>query len=268
MNIGLVLSGGGVRGVGHIGVIKALEEHNIIPTHIAGTSAGAVVGALYAYGYNWEDMISFFKKIQFFDLKKYAVNKPGFIDAEKFYDLFKEYLIVDNFNSLKKKLHITATDILKGKLEIFSKGELIKPLIASAAFPGVFAPVKINDSYYIDGGALNNFPVEVLKTHCDKIIGAYANGFKIININDLKHSLNVLERALKIMSVRDDYLKFSDCDLVIHPKNLSSYGTFDKKNIDTIFKLGYDSASRVLENLTLQNKKEFTTKDKSNYVLQ
>ena len=83
MNTGLVLSGGGVRGVAHIGAIKALEEHDIYPTHIAGTSAGAVVGALYAGGRNWEEMLDFFKTVELFTLKKYARNKPGFVDTAR-----------------------------------------------------------------------------------------------------------------------------------------------------------------------------------------
>ena len=70
MNLGLVLSGGGMRGAAHIGAIKALEEHNLYPNHIAGTSAGAIVGALYAYGYKWKDILTFFKGIQILDIKK------------------------------------------------------------------------------------------------------------------------------------------------------------------------------------------------------
>ncbi|MCF6294239.1 MAG: patatin-like phospholipase family protein [Flavobacteriaceae bacterium] len=260
MNIGLVLSGGGVRGVAHIGVIKALEEHGIYPTYIAGTSSGAIVGALYAYGHNYEGILNFFKEVHLFDIKKYTINKPGFFDAEKFYDLFKEYLIEDDFSSLQKTLKITATNILEGKLEIFSKGELIKPIIASAAFPGVFAPVKINDSYYIDGGTLNNFPVELLKKQCNRIIGVYVNSFKTLNINELKHSHNVVERAFKIKTVNEDMLKFSGCDLVIYLKELSKYGIFDKKNIDTIFELGYEYTSRVLDNSALNNDNFFNSK--------
>ncbi|MBT8394175.1 MAG: patatin-like phospholipase family protein, partial [Bacteroidia bacterium] len=171
MNLGLVLSGGGVRGAAHIGAIKALEEFSIHPTHIAGTSAGAIVGALYAYGYSCKEMNSFFKKVQILDFKKYARNKPGFIDSEKYYSIFTEYFPIDDFSILKKKLTITATDILEGTLKAFSRGELIKPIIASATFPGLFAPIKINDSYYIDGGTLNNFPVELVSDSCDTIIG-------------------------------------------------------------------------------------------------
>ena len=246
MNLGLVLSGGGMRGAAHIGAIKALEEHNLYPTHIAGTSAGAIVGALYAYGYKWEDILKFFKSVQILDIKKYALNKPGFIDAEKFYPEFKNYIINDDFSFLKKDLSMTATNILNGNLEIFDKGELIRPILASAAMPGIFAPVKINDSYYIDGGTLNNFPVELLKTTCDKIIGVYVNGFDTIKINNLKHSHNVIERAFKLKSVKDDQEKFNDCDLVISPKELNNYGTFDRKHLDDIFKIGYDATIKEL----------------------
>lgn len=256
MNIGLILSGGGMRGAAHIGAIKALEEHGIFPSHIAGTSAGAIVGALYAYGYKWEEMLKFFKSINVLDIKKYALNKPGFIDAEKFYLDFKSYLKNDDFSFLKKHLSITATNILDGKLEVFDKGELIKPVIASAAFPGVFAPVKINNSYYIDGGSLNNFPVELLKSKCDKIIGIYVNGFDAITIKDLKHSHNVVERAFKLKSVKEDNKKFRDCDLVIAPQELNKYGTFDKKDLDQVFKIGYNATLKALTNNEI-----FTLKD-------
>ena len=246
MNIGLVLSGGGMRGIAHIGAIKALEEHNIIPTHIAGTSAGAIVGALYAYGYNSKEILNFFQKTQLLDVTKYALNKPGFIDAEKFYNNFKTYLIEDNFSALKKKLYITATDILNGKLDIFKSGELIKPVIASSAVPGVFAPVQINGNYYVDGGVLNNFPVNLLKAKCDIIIGVYVNGYEPIEINKLKHSHNVIERAFKLRSVKEDLKKFKGCDIVIYPKELSRFGTFDRKNSKAIYQLGYDTTKEAL----------------------
>jgi NTE family protein len=246
MRVGLVLSGGGVRGVSHVGVIKALEEHNIIPTHITGSSAGAIVGALYAYGYNYKEILRFFETIQIFDIKKYALGKPGFIDAEKFYPEFKSYLKEDSFNALHKLLTITATDILNGNLKTFSSGELIKPILASAAIPGVFAPVKIKNSYYVDGGTLNNFPIESLKSSCNIIIGSYANWVDAITIKELKHSHHVVERALKLRALKDDYSKFKGCDLMILPKALSKFGTFDKKYLNTIFNIGYNATKEAL----------------------
>lgn len=251
MKIGLVLSGGGMRGVAHIGTIKALEEQGIFPTHIAGSSAGAIVGALYAYGYNWKDMLTFFKGIQILDIKKYAINKPGFLDTEKFYSNFNAYLKNDDFSFLQKKLIITAANIITGKLKTFDKGELIKPVLASAAFPGLFAPVKIDDSYYVDGGSLNNFPVELLKKKCDVLIGVYVNGMDVIPFKELKHIHQVVERAFKLKSVKEDLKKFNTCDLVIYPKGLSRFGLFDKKHLEDIFEIGYKSTNRALTNKVL-----------------
>nr|WP_321227960.1 patatin-like phospholipase family protein [uncultured Psychroserpens sp.] len=247
MNTGLVLSGGGARGAAHIGAIKALEEFGISPTHISGTSAGAIIGALYAAGVSWSEMLNFFKTISIFQTTRYARNKPGFINSEKFYDDLKVYFPIDDFNVLEKSLFITAANVIDGTLKIFKKGQLIKPIIASASFPGVFTPTEINGKFYIDGGTLNNFPVEPLQKDCDKIIGIYVNPLKKISIKDLKHSYSVVERAYKIKVASESMLKFPDCDLVISPEELINYGTFDMNSIDAIFNLGYTTTKKVLE---------------------
>jgi len=257
MNIGLVLSGGGVRGLAHIGVIKALEEYNINVTHIAGTSAGAIIGALYASGFNWLEILNFYENVEIFGIKNYAINKPGFIDTEKFYDKFKLYLPQDNFESLNKKLFVTATNLLNGSLKVFEQGELIKPILASSAFPGVFTPIKIKNSFYIDGGILNNFPTDLIDTLCDLIIGVYVNpleNFENLNQENFKHSYNILERAFKIKYANDSALKFHKCDLLIAPKKLINYGTFYTKNTSPIFKIGYEAA---LEELNSTNGIQF-----------
>ncbi|TFG74627.1 MAG: patatin [Flavobacteriales bacterium] len=247
MNTCLVLSGGGVRGIAHIGAIKALEERGVMPNYIAGTSSGAIVGALYAGGFGWETIFDFFKSIDLFSINKFALNKPGFVDTEKFYDRFTPFFPDDDFNSLKIPLYITATDILKGTLEVFHQGELIRPILASAAFPGMFTPVKINGDYYVDGGTLNNFPLDLISGFCDRIVGVYVNPLDKVEIGDLRHSFNILERAYKIRSTRDSESKFGDCDLVISPQDLSNYNTFSLKDMDTIFKLGYDAAKEAMQ---------------------
>lgn len=246
MNIGLVLSGGGARGAAHIGAIKALEEHNVFPTHIAGTSSGAIVGALYAAGVNWSEILMFFKTVPLFNTKRFARKKPGFLNSENFYTDLKTYFPKDNFDDLKKPLFITAANIIDGTSKIFSKGQLIKPIIASASFPGVFTPTEINGKYYVDGGTLNNFPVEPLKKECDKIIGVYVNPLKDISIKDLKYSFSVVERAYNIKVAAESMNKFPDCDLVINPKELVNFGTFGMNNMDAIFNLGYTYTIEVL----------------------
>ncbi len=246
-NLGLVLSGGGARGAAHIGVFKAFEEYNISPTHISGTSVGAIVGALYAGGVHWSEILNFLKNTSVFHTKRFAFNKPGFIDTEKFYDDLKAYFPRDNFDVLEKHLFITATNVLTGSLKVFSKGQLIKPVIASASFPGIFTPTAINGSYYIDGGILNNFPVEPLKKHCDKIIGVFINSLKKVSIKDLKHSYSVADRALKIRLASESITKFPECDVVISPKDLSDYAIFGMTKIDDIFELGYSTTIKVLK---------------------
>ena len=145
-------------------------------------------------------------------------------------------------------MFITATDILEGSLKVFTEGELIRPILASAAFPGVFTPVKIEDSYYVDGGALNNFPVDLIKDYCKDIIGVYVNPFLKVEIDQLKHSYNVLERAYQIRAAKDSLPKFKDCSLVISPKDLINHRTFSIKDMDTVFNLGYEAAIESLEN--------------------
>lgn len=247
MNIGLVLSGGGIRGIAHIGVIRALEEMDINPNQIAGTSAGAIVGALYASGLGWEKMLDFFKSIEFFSISNYAMNKPGFVDSTKFYDKLQEFLPVNRFEDLKKPLYITATNLLEGTLKVFHTGELIWPLLASAAVPGIFTPIKINNHYYIDGGTLNNFPVELIKKKCDGIIGVYVNPLEKEKMENLNHSFSIIERAYHIKMANESLLKFDDCDILIVPKKIGDYKLFSVKNADAIFQLGYNEAKKALK---------------------
>ncbi|WP_046756223.1 patatin-like phospholipase family protein [Kordia jejudonensis] len=247
MKIGLALSGGGSKGVAHIGAIKALEEHGIVATHIAGSSAGAIVGGLYAYGYSWETMLRFFKSVKVLNFTKFALGKPGFLDAEKYYSEFKTYFRKDSFDGLEKELTITATDILNGRLKIFNEGELIKPILASAAFPGIFTPVQVGNNYYIDGGVMDNFPVEYLRETCDIVIGIHVSGYDVLEIKDLKSTYGVVERAFMLKSVQEDYAKLKYCDIAIVPKALNKYRTFDRTHVDEIFNIGYAVATEVLE---------------------
>ncbi|MFI8604657.1 patatin-like phospholipase family protein [Cellulophaga baltica] len=255
MNTGLVLSGGGVRGIAHVGVIKALEEHQMQPSYIAGTSAGAIVGALYAGGCSWQQMLDFFKTTQLFSFTNYAMGKPGLLDTEKFYEQFSAYFPIDDFKALKIPLIVTATNLLDGTLKTFDSGSLIKTILASAAVPGVFAPVAIENGYYADGGILNNFPVDVIKHKCDTIIGVYVNPFQNVEKDSLKHVYNIMERSYHIMLARETSLKFKDCDLLIRPSRMKEFSTFSLKNSDTIFNLGYESAIAAIEKNKLKKDK-------------
>lgn len=256
MATGLVLSGGGMRGAAHIGVIRFLQENDVTINEVSGVSAGAIVGSLYASGMKWDDMLKFFKSVNVTDFKKFAFGKPGFINTDKYYKTLQGLYTDDDFRALEIPLYINATNIITGENTTFSKGKLIKPILASAAFPGVYTPVEIDGKHYVDGGVLNNFPVEVLRKNNDKIIGVYVNPFDELNIKELKYSYSVLERAYRIKSSKEDFAKFKYCDIVICPDQLNNFGIFDSSKIDTIFEFGYSKAKELLTNEVLKQLKK------------
>ena len=138
--------------------------------------------------------------------------------------------------------------MLHGNIKIFNKGELIRPFLASAAFPGIFSPVTIRDSLYADGGILDNFPLSPLKLICNQIIGVYVSPINTIKAKKLKYSMNVLERAIRINFSNACLPKFSECDLLIYPP-LNKFGMFDKNNIDEIFNIGYETTQNSIKEL-------------------
>lgn len=245
--LGLVLSGGGVRGLGHVGVLKALSEEGIEPQVLAGTSAGAIVAALYAAGYSADEMLEFFVRKNPLRLSKLALAKPGFFDTAKVVDDFLEYFPEDSFEALGKKIFLTATDLVEAREEVFASGRLIPAILASASTPLVFTPTEIDGHWYSDGGITNNFPVEPLLGHCNVILGVYVSPLRRIDDRTLKNSLAVSQRAFEIGMYYASKRKFHQCDLVICPPELSRYGTFDTKHLAEAMEIGYRAAREQME---------------------
>jgi NTE family protein len=253
-SIGLVLSGGGSKGIAHAGAIKFLEEQNIRPSRIAGTSAGAIVGALYSWGKSPEDILEFFKSVYIFQWRHFTFKKAGLIDSESFkeyfHDIFQDALIGD----LKIPTQITATDMVRGRLKIFeSETKITDALLASSAFPGIVSPYEIIGEPYSDGGILNHFPTDILQGQCDTIIGLYVSPIHKIEAKDLNSIRAVTTRAFDILSANTNTQKFNSCDWLIEPKELSIYSTFEMNRVkmDAIFKIGYDAAKHSFEKLDL-----------------
>ncbi|GGG40527.1 patatin-like phospholipase family protein [Bizionia arctica] len=244
--IGLVLSGGGYRGIAHIGVLKAMEELDIKPDYISGTSAGAVVGALYAAGHSWKEILKLFTNIELFSIHHFAMHKPGLFDGKKLANQISSFFKEDSFESLNIPMFIATTDLLEGKTQFFYNGKIVIPMIASASVPGVFSPVEFNNYLLCDGGVTNNFPIEPLLVYCDKIIGVYLNSLEEITKEDLKTTKSVLDRSYKIARVRETKAKFQDCDVLISPNDIGQYEVFSKAHIDTLFELGYREAIQKL----------------------
>lgn len=253
-SIGLILSGGGSKGLAHAGVIKFLEEKNIFPDCIAGTSAGSIVGALYAWGKTPEEILEFFKSIYLFHWKHLTFKKAGLIDSESFRNYFHSIFDDAVLSDLKIPIQITATDMVRGKLKIFSpETKIADAILASCAFPGVFSPYQIEGNIYSDGGILNHFPTDILQGQCDVVIGVYVSPIQKIEAKDLNSIKAVTTRAFDILSANSNMNKFNNCDWVIEPKDLSLYSTFEMNKIkmDTVFKIGYEAAKESYEKLNL-----------------
>ncbi|WP_425235188.1 patatin-like phospholipase family protein [Ulvibacterium sp.] len=247
LTIGLVLSGGGVRGMAHIGLIRAMEELGISTQVVSGSSVGALVGALYANGNSVSDMLSFFKETPLFKYNFLTILKPGFIDTDRYFEIFKGYFPQDTFDSLEKGLHVVATDLQKGEQQFFSEGELIRPLLASAALPPVFSPVELKGRLYADGGIMNNFPSEPLQYSADYVIGSNVSVVGELHKNALKNSIQLTGRVTSLMIYAINKKKLRSCDLLLEYKELEKIGVLDRTGIEKAYIMGYDVAMETLE---------------------
>ena len=163
---GLVLSGGGARGFAHLGVIQALNEAGIFPDVISGTSAGAIVGVLYADGYTPKEILMLMNWASRFDYMRPAMPREGLLQINGITKILKTSLRAKTFEDLKIPLFVAATDLNNGKAVYFSKGDIFDPVMASASIPVLFQPVKINDISYVDGGVLDNLPIRPIENDC------------------------------------------------------------------------------------------------------
>lgn len=248
-NVGLVFLGGGVCGIVYFGVIKVLEEYYICVRIVVGVSVGVIVGVFYVVGYFWEYIFDFFKNIFMFFWYNYIYCKLGFLDMDCFYDVFVVYLLDNDFQGLECKFYIFVIDICVGKNCIFSEGKLICKILVLVVFFIVFFLVQIKGVYYVDGGIINNFLVELLCDECDFIIGFYVNFLNIIEFKELMSLMVVMDCVFKIGMVSVLESKFLFCDLVIVLLELVYVGIFSFNCIDEVFEMGYVVVKKVLEEI-------------------
>ncbi len=161
--LGLALGSGAARGLAHIGVLKALDEAGIKVDAVAGTSIGAVVGALYASGYSGKQMEQIAMSTEWQRLVDFTIPKRGFVAGKRIEMYLKKILKGKNFEDLEKELFIVATELNKAERVVFSKGNLVKAIRASVSIPGIMHPVRTDGMLLVDGFVIDPVPVDVLR---------------------------------------------------------------------------------------------------------
>ncbi|MDQ0476473.1 patatin-like phospholipase family protein [Chryseobacterium sp. MDT2-18] len=243
--LGLVLSGGGTRGVAHAGALKFLMEKDIHPDVLACCSAGSIVGTLYTIGKSPLEILDFFKSIYFFNWHHFAFNKPGFISSDVFSDYLNPVFGEMTLGDLEVEVQIIATELISGKQKIFGeKDKIVDAVIASCSIPGITVPYIVGDEMFSDGGVLNNFPADIIHQDCEKLIGVFVSPLQDVKISDLNSIKAVTTRAFELLSHKNQIHKFCYCDWLITSKKLANYGIFESnaERLEEIFEIGYQAA--------------------------
>jgi NTE family protein len=162
--VSLVLSSGGARGLAHVGVIEELERRGYTITEIAGCSAGALVGGMYAAGKlpEFKDWICNLDRLDVFSLMDFTFSSRGFIKGEKVYQALKKVVPDQAIENLPLRFSCNAVDVNSGKEHVFAQGSLYKAIRASGSIPSVFLPAQIDKRNFIDGGVLNPVPISLI----------------------------------------------------------------------------------------------------------
>lgn len=289
LKTGLVLSGGGAKGLAHIGVLKVIDSLGIKIDYVAGTSMGSIVGGLYAAGYTGKQLDSIFKNLDFTNLlsdyvpraskafyerdnsEKYIATLPfdhfriklpsALSRGQNTYGLFTRLTLhvneIDKFNELPTPFFCVATNVETGNAVILDSGNLAQSMIASGALPSLFQPVKIKDQVLIDGGVVNNYPVDELRAKgMDVIIGVDVQD-GLATISELTSAPDFLVQINNFRTINDMKLKVKKTDIYIKP-NIKDYSVISFSEGTKIIESGTQATLEKLEDL-----KKLTIRDPS-----
>ena len=276
MEIGLALAGGGIRGIAHAGVLKALDENNIKVKAIGGTSAGSIVATLYAMGYKPYYIYVLFKKyaqeiINISNasllnglgnlIKSKKVSFSGLNDGIMLEKMFNEIALrkrIRLIEDIKKPLVISTVDIAEAKEYVITNCasrdnlkdnyiteiEVGKAVRASSSFPAFFCPCEFKNHIFMDGGVLDNTPVLPLKQICDKKI--IAVNFESDSVGEDCDVMDVIMKSLDIMGNKISEKSFEQSDLILTIPT-DGAGLFDIDKLDKCYQFGYNTVMRNLK---------------------
>ena len=250
-DIGLVLSGGGARGFAHLGVIQALNDTGIFPDVISGTSAGAIIGVLYADGHTPEEILNLMNVGSRLDFMRPALPREGLLQINGIIKILKTSLHSKQFKELKIPLFVAATDLNNGKAVYFSEGDLFDPVVASASIPVLFQPVKIDDISYVDGGVLDNLPLRPIENRCRILIGSFVN--PIGYMKKISGLINIAERTFMLSMSKEISEKAKKFDLFIAPQELRNFKILDPEKAHELFDIGYIATNEKLKEIDINS---------------
>ena len=236
--VAVALSGGGVKGFAHLGVLKALEEKNITPDYLAGVSAGAIVGSFIAAGRSPSEVMELINEKDFFDFAKVGIPDRGIFSLDNMTENLKKSLKVKTFEELKIPFYVGAANIERARMEYFSKGELIKVIQASSSIPILFSPVEINGELYVDGGVFENLPVNPLQKKADILIAV-----NVMPVDLEGRPENITEMAVRTFQLKTavNALELKEkADIYIEPEGIEKYNILNTKYSQELYELGYN----------------------------
>lgn len=235
------LSGGGARGFAHVGAIQALLEAGIEPDLVAGASAGAVIGALYAAGYSPEEMLSITKKSNLLRLVRIGLPHGGLTKLTYLRERLASVIEKDDFQDLKYPLWVAVTNLNTGELELREDGPLFDVVMASCSIPLVFQPVEIDGQLYVDGGLLCNLPVAPLKEKSDFVIGINLVPRVNADMKTLNGVVGIAYRCFDLSVLSNTQPQAGLCDFLLEPAEMTKFSIFQFNKQQAIYKMGYEA---------------------------
>lgn len=247
-DLGLALSGGSIKGFAHLGVLQYLDEKGIRPHIIAGTSAGSLMGALYADGYTPTEILECFSEQGLMTMTRFKPFGGGVFDTAKFTDYLRSLLRHKLLEELPIPMRIVATDLDAGGQHVFERGKLAEIITASCCIPVLFNPIVIEGVHYVDGGLFRNFPVSVIRSDCKRIIGVNLGPERGETYD--KTLTGVANRAWELVFRQNTRPDKKACDHLLEAPELLEYGMFEVDASREIMAIGYKLAQRELSELS------------------
>lgn len=241
--VGIAFGSGAAKGFAHIGVIRALEENNIYPQIVVGTSSGSIVGSLYAAGYNSYQIEKIIDDLNHIDFAELTFGKEGFFKGIRIQQVIDRAVNYRQIQQLPIKFAAIATNFETGALQVFDKGDVGMAVKASSAVPGLFKPVVINGQKYVDGVLLAQTPVNQVRKLGANFVIAVDVSKKVSDSNF--NYLSVADQSINILLQRakSDDLKNADIVLTPNVNNIASFSFINKKEA---IQAGYEAAMKEI----------------------